>query len=60
MRYGLLKPTPRMNGSLRTMGNCPPSKYGPFTPPERDYYGLERLWADAAIVPWADSATTAS
>ncbi|MGO9876006.1 MAG: ribosome silencing factor [Acidimicrobiia bacterium] len=26
----------------------------------REYYGLERLWADAATVPWADSATTAS
>ena len=25
----------------------------------REYYGLERLWADAAAVPWADSATTA-
>jgi ribosome-associated protein len=25
----------------------------------REYYGLERLWADAATVPWAD-ATTAS
>jgi len=26
----------------------------------REYYGLERLWADAATVPWADNATTAS
>jgi ribosome-associated protein len=26
----------------------------------RQYYALERLWADAATVPWADSATTAS
>jgi ribosome-associated protein len=26
----------------------------------REYYALERLWADAATVPWADSATTAS
>ncbi len=26
----------------------------------REYYGLERLWADAVIVPWADSASTAS
>ena len=26
----------------------------------REYYGLERLWADAATLPWADSATTAS
>jgi ribosomal silencing factor RsfS len=26
----------------------------------REYYGLERLWADAATMPWADSASTAS
>jgi len=26
----------------------------------REYYALERLWADAATVTWADSATTAS
>jgi ribosome-associated protein len=26
----------------------------------REYYGLERLWADASVVAWADSATTAS
>jgi ribosome-associated protein len=26
----------------------------------REYYGLERLWADATSIPWADSATTAS
>lgn len=26
----------------------------------REYYGLERLWADAAVVPWADNATTGS
>lgn len=25
----------------------------------REYYGLERLWADAATIPWADSTTTA-
>src|SRR5579862_7441167 len=26
----------------------------------REFYGLERLWADAASLPWVDSATTAS
>jgi ribosome-associated protein len=26
----------------------------------REYYALERLWADAPTVPWADSASTAS
>ena len=26
----------------------------------REYYGLERLWADAVEVPWVDNATTAS
>jgi ribosome-associated protein len=26
----------------------------------REYYGLERLWADAPVVSWADNATTAS
>jgi len=26
----------------------------------REYYALERLWADAATVTWADSATNAS
>jgi len=25
----------------------------------REFYGLERLWADAVNVPWADSASTA-
>jgi ribosome-associated protein len=31
-----------------------------FLTETREYYALERLWADAATVPWADSATTAS
>ena len=31
-----------------------------FLAETREYYGLERLWADAATIPWADSATTAS
>ena len=31
-----------------------------FLAETREYYDLERLWADAATVPWADSATTAS
>ena len=31
-----------------------------FLDETREYYGLERLWADAATLPWADSATTAS
>jgi ribosome-associated protein len=31
-----------------------------FLTETREYYELERLWADAASVPWADSATTAS
>ena len=26
----------------------------------REYYALERLWADAVVVPWADNATTGS
>jgi ribosome-associated protein len=30
-----------------------------FLDETREYYGLERLWADAAVVPWADSASTA-
>ena len=30
-----------------------------FLDETREYYGLERLWADAATVPWADSARTA-
>ena len=30
-----------------------------FLAETREYYGLERLWADAATVPWADSASTA-
>src|ERR1700749_887921 len=30
-----------------------------FLTETREYYALERLWADAATVPWADSATTA-
>jgi len=31
-----------------------------FLDETREYYGLERLWADATPIPWADSATTAS
>ncbi len=31
-----------------------------FLDETREYYGLERLWADAATMTWADSATTAS
>ena len=31
-----------------------------FLDETREYYGLERLWADAVTVPWADNATTAS
>jgi ribosome-associated protein len=31
-----------------------------FLDETREYYGLERLWADAAPVEWARSATTAS
>ena len=30
-----------------------------FLDETREYYGLERLWADAATVPWADSTSTA-
>ncbi len=30
-----------------------------FLEETREYYGLERLWADAATVPWADSTSTA-
>jgi ribosome-associated protein len=31
-----------------------------FLSETREYYALERLWADAVVVPWADNATTAS
>jgi ribosome-associated protein len=31
-----------------------------FLTETREYYALERLWADAATIPWADNATTAS
>ena len=31
-----------------------------FLDETREYYGLERLWADASPIPWADNATTAS
>jgi ribosome-associated protein len=31
-----------------------------FLAETREYYGLERLWADVARVPWADSASAAS
>ena len=31
-----------------------------FLTETREFYALERLWADAATVPWADNATTAS
>ena len=31
-----------------------------FLTETREFYALERLWADAAAVPWADNATTAS
>jgi ribosome-associated protein len=31
-----------------------------FLTETREFYALERLWADAATVPWADTATTAS
>jgi len=31
-----------------------------FLTETREFYALERLWADAAIMPWVDSATTAS
>jgi ribosome-associated protein len=29
-----------------------------FHDEEREYYGLERLWADAAVVPWDDRAAS--
>ena len=31
-----------------------------FYVPVREFYDLERLWADVARVPWADSASAAS
>jgi ribosome-associated protein len=31
-----------------------------FLEETREYYALERLWADATPVPWVDRATTAS
>jgi ribosome-associated protein len=31
-----------------------------FLTETREYYDLERLWADVARVPWADSASAAS
>ena len=31
-----------------------------FLDETREYYGLERLWADATPIPWADNAATAS
>ena len=31
-----------------------------FLDETREYYALERLWADAVTVEWADNATTAS
>jgi ribosome-associated protein len=31
-----------------------------FLTETREYYDLERLWADVARVPWADNATAAS
>jgi ribosome-associated protein len=31
-----------------------------FLTETREFYALERLWADAATMPWADNATTAS
>jgi ribosome-associated protein len=31
-----------------------------FLTETREYYSLERLWGDAATIPWADSASTAS
>ena len=31
-----------------------------FLDETREYYALERLWADATPIPWADNATTAS
>ena len=31
-----------------------------FLTETREFYALERLWADAAIIPWVDSATTVS